>query len=56
MASGSKRKTTMAKLNRERRLLERRQQKQAKKLARKQAAADQASLPSDTLTGNEPAS
>jgi hypothetical protein len=40
MGSGSKRKTTMAKLNRERRLLERRQEKQAKKAARKQAAAD----------------
>ena len=40
MASGSKRKTTMAKLNRERKLLERRQQKQAKKAARKRAAAD----------------
>jgi hypothetical protein len=40
MASGSKRKTTMAKLNRERRLLERRQEKQARKAARKLAAAD----------------
>jgi hypothetical protein len=40
MASGAKRKTTMAKLNRERRLLERRQEKQARKVARKQAAAD----------------
>ena len=40
MASSSKRKTTMAKLNRERKLLERRQEKQAKKAARKQAAAD----------------
>jgi len=40
MASGSKRKTTMAKLNRERRLVERRQEKQARKAARKQAAAD----------------
>ena len=40
MASSSKRKTTMAKLNRERRLLERRQEKQAKKLARKQASAE----------------
>jgi len=39
MASGS-RKTTMAKLNRERRLLERRLEKQAKKAARKQASAD----------------
>jgi len=56
MASGSKRKTTMAKLNRERKLLERRQQKQAKKLARKQASADQPSPLEDTLTGNEPVS
>ena len=37
MASSNKRKTTMAKLNRERRLLERRQEKQAKKAARKLA-------------------
>jgi len=40
MASSGKRKTTMAKLNRERRLLERRQEKQAKKAARKLAAGD----------------
>jgi hypothetical protein len=40
MASSSKRKTTMAKRNREMKLLERRQEKQAKKVARKQAAAD----------------
>ena len=40
MASRSKRKTTMAKLNRERKLRERRLEKQAKKAARKQAAAD----------------
>lgn len=40
MASNNKRKTTMAKLNRERRLLERRQEKQARKAARKQAAAE----------------
>ena len=40
MASRSKRKTTMAKLNRERKLRERRREKQAKKAARKQAAAD----------------
>jgi hypothetical protein len=39
MASGSKQKTTMAKLNRERALRERRELKQAKKDARKQAAA-----------------
>ncbi len=40
IASGSKRKTTMAKRNRERKLLERRVEKQAKKAARKQATAD----------------
>ena len=39
MASGAKRKTTMAKLNRERKLAERRVAKQAKKDARKQAGA-----------------
>jgi hypothetical protein len=42
MASSGKRKTTMAKLNRERRLLERRVEKQARKDARKRAAADEA--------------
>ena len=45
MASSSKRKTTMAKLNRERKLLERRQEKQARKAARKQAAADASADP-----------
>ena len=40
MASSGKRKTTMAKLNRERKLLERRQEKQAKKTARKQEATE----------------
>ncbi len=40
MASAGKRKTTMAKLNRERKLLERRQEKKARKTARKLAAAD----------------
>ena len=40
MASGAKKKTTMAKLNRERKLRERRIDKQAKKDARKQASAD----------------
>jgi hypothetical protein len=40
MAAGNKRKTTMAKLNRERGLVERRLEKQARKAARKQAAAD----------------
>jgi hypothetical protein len=50
MASSGKRKITMAKLNRERRLQERRLEKQAKKLARKRAAADQSS---DRLTADE---
>jgi len=53
MASTGKRKTTMAKLNRERRLVERRLEKQAKKLARKQAAADRPSPPGDTLPRND---
>jgi hypothetical protein len=37
----SKRRTTMAKLNRERKLLEKRAAKQAKKEARKRAAAEE---------------
>jgi hypothetical protein len=53
MASSGKKKTTMAKLNRERRLVEKRLQKQAKKLARKQAAADNAGAPDEALPGNE---
>jgi hypothetical protein len=53
MASSSKRKTTMAKLNRERRLLERRQEKQARKDARKRASANDPGPPSDTLTRND---
>ena len=53
MASSGKRKTTMAKLNRERRLVERRLEKQAKKLARKQASEHQPGRPGDTLTGND---
>jgi hypothetical protein len=40
MASSGKRKTTMAKLNRESRLRERRMEKQAKKDARRRAADD----------------
>ena len=50
MASTSKRKTTMAKLNRERRLLERRLEKKAKKDARKRAAANEPARPSDGIT------
>jgi hypothetical protein len=41
MGSGGQKKTTMAKLARENRLRERRMNKQAKKDARKQAAADE---------------
>jgi hypothetical protein len=52
MASSSKRKTTMAKLNRERRLRERRLDKQAKKEARKQASADNPDQPGDVLSGD----
>lgn len=40
--AGSKRRTTMAKMNRERKLLEKRAAKQAKKDARKRAAAEEA--------------
>ena len=53
MASSGKRKTTMAKLNRERKLVERRLEKQAKKDARKRAAAPYPDPPSDTLTGTD---
>jgi hypothetical protein len=51
MASGGKRKTTMAKLNRERKLAERRLDKQARKEARKQAAA-QGVIPGDETSAN----
>jgi hypothetical protein len=53
MASSGKRKTTMAKLNRERRLLERRLEKKAKKDARKRAAAQNSGGPGNALTGDE---
>jgi hypothetical protein len=52
MASSSKRKTTMAKLRRESALRERRLRKQAKKEARKRAAA----APSGTSAGDVPTS
>ena len=45
MASGAKRKTTMAKRDRERKLLERRQEKAARKAERKQAAAEEGDAP-----------
>jgi hypothetical protein len=49
MASGSKKKTTMAKLTRESRLRERRLDKQAKKDARKLAPAHDPDSPGDIL-------
>jgi hypothetical protein len=53
MASSSKKKTTMAKLNREAAVRERRQIKQAKKDARKQAAAANRNAPIEVATGEE---
>lgn len=57
MASSGKKKTTMAKLTRESRLRERRLDKQAKKDARKQAAAQHSDQPDAMLTATtgEPA-
>ena len=49
MASSGKRKTTMAKLTRESKLRQRRQDKQAKKEARKLAPALDPDGPGDTL-------
>ena len=49
MAGGGKRKTTMAKLNRERKLVEKRVMKQAKKVARKRAAEEGATVPAEPL-------
>jgi hypothetical protein len=56
MASSGKKKTTMAKLNRESKLRERRQDKQARKDARKQAPADHPEEPGDTLLATTPSS
>jgi hypothetical protein len=53
MASSGKRKATMAKLNRERRLRERRVEKQVKKDLRKRAAADHAGRRADAPTGDQ---
>lgn len=52
MASGGKKKTTMAKLNRESKLRERRLDKQARKDARKYAAAHPEEALDDTLTAD----
>jgi hypothetical protein len=51
MASTGKKKTTMAKLDRESRLRERRLEKQARKDARKRAAAHPPGQPGDPPTG-----
>jgi len=53
MASSSKKKTTMAKINRENAVRERRLRKLAKKDARKQAAAGQPAASGDTPTGED---
>jgi hypothetical protein len=52
LASTGKKKTTMAKLARESRLRERRLEKQARKHARKQAAAHGPIGPNDPSTGD----
>jgi hypothetical protein len=51
---GSKRRTTMAKLNRERKLLEKRAAKQAKKEARKRAATEGAEMDRPASVADEP--
>lgn len=53
MASSGKKRTTMAKLNRERRLRERRADNQAKKNARKRAPTHQHEQLSDALASAE---
>jgi hypothetical protein len=53
MASRGKKKTTMAKLNRETKLRERKLDKQARKDARKQAAAEGPAQPAEPLNADE---
>jgi hypothetical protein len=53
MGSNAKKKTTMAKLNRESRLRERKLDKQAKKDARKNAPRDDAAADDATLIGDD---
>lgn len=55
MASSGKKKTTMAKLDRERRMRERRMDKQARKDARKHAAANPELVQDDAPIGDETA-
>ena len=52
MGSNKKKKTTMAKLNRETALRERRQDKQARKDARRQAAQAKRTSPSSEAAGD----
>ena len=54
MANNAKKKTTMAKLTRENAVRERRLRKQAKKDARKRAAADPSTEPADAGAGTSP--
>jgi hypothetical protein len=53
MASSSKKRTTMAKLNREQAVRDRRLRKEARRAARKLAAADPPSAPSDAPAGDD---
>jgi hypothetical protein len=53
MGSNAKKKTTMAKLNRETAMRERRLRKQARKDARKQAAAERAAVPAEAAGSEE---
>jgi hypothetical protein len=53
MGSSGKKRTTMAKLNRESKQRERRQDKQARKEARKQSPAEHSALPGETLDAEE---
>jgi hypothetical protein len=53
MGSNGKKKTTMAKLAREGRLRERRMEKEARKVARKQAAAHPPATPYDPSIGSQ---
>ena len=54
MGSNSKKRTTMAKLNREQRLRERKAEKKAKKDARKRMPEQHEGLAMDTLNGDLP--
>jgi hypothetical protein len=55
MGSSSKRQTTMAKMNRERRVKEKRALKQEKKDARKQLAADEGTEATESAPAVDPA-